>query len=740
MTLALSFTLAAQGIEGTVLDSSKQQGVPFAFVELIDLNVNTIADEHGHFQLAHSIPYPIKIRCSALGYEVQLVQFTAEQAKQGIKIYLQEAHIELDEVNISVSSGVHQRFNMSNVESKSLEELTAIVSPNLSEALTNLGSVYNNSTGNGIGKPVIRGLSGSRVVTTLNGLRIENQQWGGDHGLGVSELGIDQVDVIKGPASLLYGADALGGVLHFTDEKYTAPGNIESALSSQFESNSMTTKNKVGLKLARPQVRMNVYGYYLSAADYQLPNGEFAGNSRWQEGALKAAMGYNRKNWVLNARYNYNRSFLGIPGHTHDSIINFAEFREKEQNRNWILPVQQINSHFFLLENALYFQKSDLKLFTGFTSNNLKELEDKVTIPGIHNLLNTYSYNLRYRYQLTPHQQLLSGWQGQWQTNRNLPGAEETLIPTAQLWDNGAYLLWNYSKKKVEGQIGFRYDYRSMNTSNANFNFNALNGSAGLVRSGKIFTTRLNLSTGYRPPNLSELLSDGVHHGSLRYELGSAHLKAEWARQLDLSFEWEGEHLGLIANPFINWIDNFIYLQQIDSTIESYQVFEYRQTQSALLTGGDFGFHYHPHFLHQLHIESTVSYLYSENELGQSLSFIPQTRINTTARLQFKGKGLLQVQNIHLQYLYFFAQNKVSALETPSLAYQLLHLGTQLKINWKNPLVLKLGIRNLLNETYIDHLSRLKNIALEAPGRNFYLGLQWNILKTKNLHEHENKN
>ena len=728
-----------QGIEGMVLDSSTSNGIPFALVELIDLNVSAIADEHGHFQISHSIPYPIKLRCSALGYQGVIAQFNAEEVKAGIEVYLLTAHIELDEVNIAVGSGLHQRFNMSNVESKSIEELSAIVSPNLSEALTNLGSVYNNSTGNGIGKPVIRGLSGSRVVTALNGLRIENQQWGGDHGLGVSELGIDQVDLIKGPASLMYGADALGGVIHLSDEKYTAPGNIESFISSQFETNSLLSKNQIGLKLARTQLRMNVYAYYLSAADYQLPDGDYADNSRWQEGALKAAIGYNRKNWVLNARYNYNRSFLGIPGHTHDSVINPTAFRVKDQQRAWTLPVQQINSHFVLIENAFYFENSDLKIFTGLTANNLKELEDKVTIPGIHNQQNTYSYNLRYRNMLGKTHQLVGGIQGQWQVNSNLQGAEEELIPNAKLWDNGAYLLWNWNKKTVETQLGARYDRRDLNAEGQIFTYNSFNGSAGLVKQVRPFTSRVNISTGYRPPNLSELLSDGVHHGSLRYELGSSTLQAEWARQFDLSLEWEGAHLGLIANPFINLIDNFIYMQEIDSTINSYQVFEYRQTQRALLTGGAFGFHYHPHFLHQLHLESTLSYLYTENELGQSLSFIPQTRINTTAKLQFKRKGLVQLENIHLQYLYFFAQNKVSTLETASPSYQLLHLGTQLKINWKHPLQIKLGVRNLFNQNYIDHLSRLKNIALEAPGRNFYVCLQWRIIKPKNLHPDENK-
>ena len=742
--LLFSASISGQGIQGTILDSTNNKGIPFAFIHLMDINSGTVADEHGHFQLSSSLPFPINIKITALGFEGVILALDSTQMTEPLTISLSPSHFELEEVNITVAAASNQKYQISNVESKTIEELSEVVSPNLSEAITNISGVYNNSTGNGIGKPVIRGLSGSRVITSLNGLRIENQQWGGDHGMGLSELGIAQIDVIKGPSSLLYGPDALGGVIHLSDEKYTSPGNFEANYASQFESNSLTFKNTIGIKTAIAKFRINAFAYYNTAADYQLPNGEYLVNSRWQEGAGKIALGYNRKNWVMNLRYNYNRSFIGLPGHTHDSIVDYSTFRSTQQQRAWILPLQQINSHFTLLENSFFLEKGVLKIATGFSTNHLQEFEEKVTIPGINNRLNTYSYHVKYNYKWNKNMHLISGIQGQNQMNNNLANADEILIPNAFILDNGIYSILNWNKNTWEIQAGVRYDYRILESTvsfNAvppsAFNFQGVNFSAGAVKKSKIIVLRTNISSGFRPPNLSELMSYGVHHGTSRFEIGNINLKSEYATQADFSVEIAQEHLSIIANPFVNRISNFISISPSGTIQEGVPVYHYIQSPTAWLIGGDLGLHYHPHFLHQLHLESSLSYLEATDQNGTPLSLIPQARINTSAKLQFKSKQFVQLQNLSVQHLYFFAQRQTAAFETSSPAYQLLHIGGKLKFNFKQQLFLKFGIRNILNEKYIDHLSRLKGIQAEAPGRNFYLGLKWNFLQTKNLHEHE---
>lgn len=734
-----SFTTIFAQVEGIIVDSLSQKGIPFAIIHTIDVNVTTMADEHGHFKLQSTLPFPISIEITAAGYERNLLKIEPQKNQKELKISLLPSHFELNEVSIHVGSDGGQKFQITNVESKSIAQLNEITNPNLSEALTNIPGVYNNSTGTGIGKPVVRGLSGSRVLTSLNGLRIENQQWGGDHGLGVSELGIAQVNVIKGPASLLYGPDALGGVIHLEDEKFTAPGSFEGSYKSQFESNSMGFKNTVGIKTAVGKFRLNAFAYYNTSADYQLPDGSYLANSRWQEGAGKIALGYNKKNWVMNLRYNYNRSFLGLPGHTHDSIVDFASFRSQEQKRSYVLPVQIINSHFALLENTFFLKKGELKILAGLSSNELNEFEEKVSIPGIKNLLNSYSLNVKYKQPVLANGQILIGYQGQLMDNRNDPVAEEVLIPRAISLDNGIYSLFNWNKKTLEFQAGVRYDHRIIeslelfnNTIPSSFQYQGLNFSTGLVKKWELVILRTNVSSGFRPPNLSELMSYGVHHGTARFEIGNLNLSSEYATQADASLELAGEHLSIIANPFFNRISNFIFINPSANTIDGYPVFEYEQSQYATLIGGDLGFHYHPHFLHQLHLESSFSYIEAQDDLGNNLPLIPQARINSSVKLEFKGQKKLKLDNLSLQHFYHFSQNKTTVYETNSPAYNLIHIGAQ--ISYKKNIQIKLGIRNILNEKYIDHLSRLKAIETEAPGRNFYAGVQWNITKSKNLH------
>lgn len=730
----------SQSVEGTIIDSTTKENIPFALINLIDIDASALADEHGHFRFQGQLPQPIKIRCSAIGYETKI--FVLEQITGKLTLMLSPAHIELKEVNISVSTGLIQKNSITNVESKTLEELGEVISPNLSEALSNISGVYNNSTGNGIGKPVIRGLSGNRVLTYLNGLRIENQQFGGDHGLGITELGIAQVDVIKGPSSLLYGADALGGVIHFTDEKYTTKGNFESSLSSIYESNTNSSKNIFSIKTAKNAWRINAYAYFNSSADYRLPSGDYLVNSRFQESAGKMALGYNKKNWVLNIRYSFQLSLIGLPGHSHDSIMDKSSFLQKKAERESQLPVQKTNSHFVLIENIFFLKNNnEIHLFTGFTANQLKEFEEKVTIPGINNQLNTYSYNLRWKKNMGKNGKLISGFQGMSQRNHNHSGAEEILIPQANLVDNGVYTLYRYTYKKAEIQGGLRYDTRFLQqlktfkeTLPQNFFFSGLNYSLGFLNNWRSLVLRTNISSGYRPPHLNELLANGVHHGALRFEIGNIALQPEYATQFDASLEYEGEHLALIFNPFYSQINRYIYLSPTNTFIDNYPVYQYNQIDKARLWGGDFGFHFHPHFLHHLHMESSLSFIQVEDESGHPLPLIPQTRINNTLRLELSGKKFVSIENISLQYLYFLPQNRVAENEISSPEYHLVHFGTQVKLNFKQPLLIKLGIRNLLNEEYIDHLSRLKNINIEAPGRNFYVGIKWNFIKSKSIH------
>lgn len=721
-----------QSFKGEVRNAETSLPVPFATVYSPELSTGTTTDINGKFEFTNFPTSAHTLKISASGFETKTLSITLPVQEPFI-ILLTPAHIHLDEVIVSTPFGKLQHENVTNVESVRLNEINRIPTPTLSEAIGNIPGVYISSLGNGIGRPVIRGMSGTRVVTYLNGLRIENQQWGDDHGMGVTDVGIDGVEVIKGPASLLYGSDALGGVMYFINSPYAKLNSFELNASSHLESNSLGANNQLGLKWNKNGLKMNFFGGHVFMGDFQLPNGYRVNDSRFSTTTAKMSIGYNRKRWVGNLHYSFLNSFIGIPGHTHEDSTYTELFYSS--NPAWFknLPYQFITNHYTLLEQKIFFEKSVLEVFLGNTINHLREFEEKNTIPGIDMNLVSDIYNIRYKQRLGNKTEILTGVQGMYQTNKNDSGAEEILIPAYALFDAGIYLVGQFQFKKLLLQGGARYDYRSLDATDEfsndllNTTYESYNYSAGLSYHVDSMTFRLNVSSGFRAPHVSELLSDGVHHGTFRYIVGDPALNNENAFQVDFSMGAHYDHLEIIFNPFFSEISNFVYLQPTDSMIEVYQVFEYRQSNKAQLFGGDLSVHLHPHFAHWLHFQSSFSYIYAQDGLNNPLPLIPQNRLNTQVKIEFDSDRKFAVKDLVIQYNYYMDQTRTGMFETPTSSYHLVHAGVNMKITGKSNWLIQAGIKNVLNQSYFDHLSRLKQLGLQMPGINFYLGLKYDF-------------
>jgi len=223
------------------------------------------------------------------------------------------------------------------------------------------------------------------------------------------------------------------------------------------------------------------------------------------------------------------------------------------------------------------------------------------------------------------------------------------------------------------------------------------------------------------------LLANGFHHGALRYEIGDANLRPEKASQLDLSMELKGDHVVFVFNPFINKINHFMYLQPSDSSVDNLPVFLYKQLEQVWFYGSDVGFHYHPHFAHDLHLEGTFSYLNVSTQSDSSISMIPPSRFTLSLRYQFDLGKKFQVKEVLVQHTYMNRQRKVAFYESSSPSYQLLDASLSFKWNGKTAIDFQLGCKNIFNISYIDHLSRLKNISMPSPGRNIYISINFNI-------------
>lgn len=726
-----SFSGAAQSFSGQIIQTKDStSAVPFAKVYFVDLGTTIFADSTGTWEITDAPSGNNHIIVSAVGFETIHTDIILKEGKVSIA-YLEEIHHELDKVIVS-NNGLLHRESITNVESQPISELNKIQSSTIGEALGNIPGVYQSGVGAGLAKPVIRGLSGSRVVTYVNSLRIENQQWGGDHGLPVTSLGIGSVEVIKGPSSLLFGADAMGGVLYFVDEAYAERNTVSGFVSSRFEHNNLGTSNQAGLRYSKNALRLNVYGGYDNFADYGIPNGKQILNSRFNQSSAKLALGYNKKKWVFNLRYNFYNGRLGLPGHTHDSIFDPASFQTSTQNRKDNVPAQLAQNHFTSIENKFFLNRHEIYVTLGNTNNLLKEHEEKFTIPEIKINLNNTLLNAKWKIHVNDQAHLIIGNQTMYQINKNDPKAPERLIPDATTLDLGGFALLNSKWNDFRFQAGIRFDNRTINTQGSeNFrgSYKGINYSSGFAWLHKRSTVRFNISTGFRAPTTSELLSDGVHHGSRRYEIGSTTLTQEKGIQFDMSYGLHLEDFELIINPFYNRMNDYIYIQPIDSVIDGYNVYEYTQSSLAQIYGADAGFHYHPHGAHWLHLESSFSTVFAEDLSKQPLPMIPQTRINSSLRFEFHMHGKFILEDIVVQHLYFFKQNRITSYESETAAYNLLNIGINLKWEISTPITFSIGARNVLNETYYDHLSTLKYLSIPNPGINAYFSVRMDFGK-----------
>ena len=740
----ISLSSFAQDFSALVVDAKSNKPLENVEIYFPELKTGTITDAEGHFIINHFSQKKIHIQITHLGY-MSLDIYLDRAGENTKKIYLEEDHFELDEVLVSRSTGKLQRENTVSVVYKSTKELKLNAPLSIGESLTSISGVNVTSTGVGIAKPVIRGLSGNRIVTYSQGIRVENQQWGDEHGVGVGNVGVEGVEIIKGPASLLYGSDALGGVLYFIDERYAKHDQAEGFVQSRFNSATMGSSSTIGYKAHQGIWKLNAFGGYTSHSDYKTPDLGKVHNTRFDEKNFKTSFGFNLKNWISNARYSYLQNNYGI---VEDAIYTDSNKRSFE------MPNQLIDNHSVSFENVFFTRGSKLDVKFGYTFNDRREFEEhhdhdeheegeneeeNEEVEEGHTMgleLSTYTYNIKWKSQkIAGLFDVVLGSQGMYQNNTNT--GEEVLIPDGNTKDIGLFALSNFDFDALKLQVGLRVDQRILDTENMvidestfetlNKIYSGLSFSGGVVYDFDKVQLRANIASGFRAPNTSELLSDGSHGGTNRYEKGNRDLINETAIQVDFSVSYKNKHFEFEINPFINRINNYIYIAPINENIEEQPVFQYVQ-KDAILYGGELGVHYHPHKIHWLHVESDLSTVLAQDFFGNALPLIPQTNLNTLLRAEMNGKSTFRMKSVFLQYLYKFDQDRVSDLESTTAAYGLTNLGITIEaFSKEKPLDIELGVKNVFNKVYIDHLSRFKTLEIPNIGINFYLGLTYNF-------------
>ncbi|MGJ8593589.1 MAG: TonB-dependent receptor [Aquaticitalea sp.] len=742
LLLAIPSLYAQNPLTGTIIDKSTSEPIVFANVYLPQLEKGGTTDETGQFNLNNIPSGTYKMVISIIGYET-LSQNVAIPTSAPLTISLNPSAIEMEEVIVSTPFHKLQSENVMKVERESVADLKSRGSVTLTDGISNIAGVETVTTGLSIGKPVIRGLSSNRVLVYTQGVRLENQQFGDEHGLGLNDSGVESVEVIKGPASLLYGSDALGGVLYINPEKFADEHTSKADFGGNYYTNTQGYNTNAGFKSSGDKFKFIFRGSLTEHSDYETKDYRVT-NTRFREQDFKTGIGYQNNRFKTELRYNINNSKLGIP----------EEVGEQSTARTPLLPYQEITNHVLSSKSTVFLENSSFDISVGLLYNDRKEFEDhhhhetheededhdehdehnehedhddhedEAMEAALQMKLKTINYDVKYNLPKMGKFETIVGVQGMSQSNSNY--GEEQLIPDATTNDIGVLATSHIHFETVDIQLGARFDNRNIEVVDGiSRQFNSFNGAAGVKTDiAKGITARLNLATGFRAPNLAELTSDGTHEGTNRYEIGNADLTNEQNFQADLNLEYGNEHFELFVNGFYNLIQNYIYISPNGEFIDATPVYDYLQND-ARLYGGEIGFHLHPHPLDWLHLESSFETVTGQQDDDSYLPLIPANTLNNTLRVELNGKWF-ERGYAFVTLKSTFEQNNVDQFETTTPGYDLLSAGFGGKVKlFKNELAISVSGTNLTDKQYINHLSRLKPDGIFNIGRNFNLGLTY---------------
>ena len=583
-------------------------------------------------------------------------------------------------------------------------------------------------------------------------MRQEGQQWGDEHGIEVDAQRVGSVEIQKGPASLMYGSDAMAGVIILHPHRILPLGRMKADVSTGFQTNNGLFDYTVNFAGNQKGIVWDGRWSQRLAHAYQNSRDGYVPGSQFREHAANALVGINRRWGHTHLKLSYFHLEPGmVEGDRDEATGRLVPHSANVKTYSLAMPFQRINHYKALLDNAFLLGNGTLKVLVGYQHNQRREYEESSTEPGLHFQLHTLTYDARYQLQTLSEWQLAAGIQGMYQ--RSLNKGDEYLIPAYRLFDIGGFAT--ASKRLGQWVVtgGLRLDNRSLHSfeleddgklrfTDFRRNMTGLSGSIGAVWNvGEQINLRANISRGFRAPNMSELGSNGEHEGTGRYEVGNQRLSPEHSWQADLGFDLSSRYVSVQLSLFANRISNYIFLHRTAEQL-SPDCPTYRYTSgTARLLGFEAVVDLHP--IHRLHFENTFS-MVDARQLNQPLAtrylpFTPAPRWTSELKYELTHENARPLNNAYvalalecyLRQSHYYMENQT---ETATPAYALLNLtaGTDIRLRHRKLLSLHLALNNIFDRAYQNHLSRLKYIGTNPltgergicdMGRNFTVRL-----------------
>lgn len=719
---------AQNQLKGKVTDTNNEPMIG-ASVFLPELNKGTITNQAGEYLISDIPNGRIRIQFSFVGYNTEIRTIDISQAESKLDAIMTVAIIESQEVVIVGGYVSSQHENAVKIDVLRSMDVASSGSPNFMESLTKVPGVDMIAKGPGVSKPVIRGLSMNDILVMNNGVRIENYQFSENHPLGIDDNDVERIEIIKGPASLLYGSDAIGGVINFIKEKPAPIGTILGDYRMQLHSNTLGMNNSIGLKGASKKLFGGFRFGNKTHADYLQGGGEYVPNSRFNEISFNANTGYTGKTGSFKLFYDYFKQNLGMTVPPAKPLIT----ARKRKNEIWF---QDLNHQLISSQNRVYLGQFKWDINAAY-QNSLRKLQTTLVIPFVEMNLSTFTYESKLYFPSNEKSEYIIGIQGMSQKNRNLNNRAARFLPDANINNIGILGLGQYMFfKKLKVQGGLRFDMYKTETfalgtegtagyhAPVNKKFSNLNGSFGATYQPiETIMLRANFAKGYRVPNISELTSLGMHGN--RYEIGNENLSPENSFETDISMHYHGEFLSFDLAGFYNQITDYIYISPTaDTTSSGINVYRFSQTNASLY-GGEAGIHFHPKPLPWLHIEGTYSSVIGRQINGTYLPFIPARKFRYEIRAEHEKIGFLINPLIKLSALTALKQNNPSPFETATNGYTLVNISMNADFHLSRQILnFGISVNNVFDTQYFDHLSTLKPLYYHNQGRNISVSLK----------------
>lgn len=749
-------------ITGIVTDKATGQPIAGASISIPDLRIGAIADQGGKYVLKQLPRGHYLIQVKAIGYAA-FSQSVNLSETDSLNFKLTASNYELADVVVTA-------LGNTTTKQRSPIPIAVVTHDMILQGTSNTAideiafqpGVNETTEGAGTTKPQINGLGFDRVLTLMDGVPQEDFQWGDDHGILIDPYAVYDAEVIRGPASLQYGASAEAGVISFKSEPFPENGTILGSVLTEYHTNNGYLGTSLHIAGNNNGFVWGLTASGEEAHSYSNPKDGYVWGTAWNQVNARLILGINRSWGYSHLTLSALHRRIEVPDGNRDSTGRF-EFDSPQNGRIYptrfdflsynasIAGDKVLGEYQAWWQNSINVGKGRLGLDVGFTRSIHHDI-DTGSIGSGNLLVNDIPYSAKY--QLTGEHsglKLTTGINGIYEFQRNgaappAPYVADYEIPNYTNFEIGGYAILEKNFKNLTLSGGIRFDRTDFvgdpmslinsgtpqqaivppGTSGSMVQFSGFNntytGPSGSIGASYQLPdnnyVKLNISKSYRTPAINELTSNGLNIGSNAVQLGNINLKAEQGYQVDFTYGYNGKDVSVEANGFYNHISNFIFADRTDSVSQGYPVYQYVSSNTAIITGVSGYLNIHPSGVKWLEIDNGFTYIYSHlpnsSDSTSHIPWIPAPHLTSEVKVRLDDGHKAVIRGTYFKFglQHDWAQNDIySALytEVPSAQYTLFDAGIGTNfVNLKTGRIIcsfYANCSNLTNVAYADHLN-----------------------------------